>query len=430
MKRATLTVLACLCLLSTRAGAAPTAGPTPPDLQDLIDEALASHPRLQAARLRAEAVEHRIGPAGALADPVIRLEMNNVPTSDWDFSSTPMSGRQLGVSQRLPWPGLRAARQQVAHAAFAGARERATDHEAQIVFDVKRAWYELAFLDRAIDIAGRNEQLLADFVRIAQTKYAVGRGLQQDVLKAQVSQSGLRERLIVLQSQRRQAEAELNAALDRELDTPVDRTPELTPTPLTHEAGALEEMALQRRPVLAALGHDAVRGRAAESAARLEGRPDFDVSIAYRQRDFADDPVRGSDFVSAAVSVSLPLWRDRKEQEQATEARLNALAAESTRKALALQIRLDIRQGYVAVTAHRERMRWLRTAIIPQAQQSLSAALAGYQVDKVDFLTLLDSQVSLLDFDTDAYRHLTDSEQILAQIEMAVGTRLFDEETE
>ena len=75
-------------------------------------------------------------------------------------------------------------------------------------------------------------------------------------------------------------------------------------------------------------------------------------------------------------------------------------------------------------------MRGVRTAIIPQAQQSLSAALAGYQVDKVDFLTLLDSQVSLFDFDTDVYRHLTEAEKILAQIEMAVGTRLFPEETE
>ena len=429
MKRTTLTVVVCLSMLSTGADAAPTAGSSP-DLRGLIAEALARHPALRAARLQAEAMEHRVSSAGALSDPTIRLDFSNVPTSDWDFSSTPMSGRQLGVSQRLPWPGLRAAREQVARAAAAGALSRAVDREARVVHDVKRAWYELAFLDRAIGIAGRNEELLADFVHIAQTKYAVGRGLQQDVLKAQVSQSRLHERLIVLRAQRQQAEAGLNAALDRDLDTPVGRTPELTPTPLRHDAGELEEMALQRRQVLAALGHDADRWRAAEAVARLEGRPDFEVSVAYRQRDFGADPVRGSDFVSAAVAVSLPLWRDRKEHEQAAAARLRARAAEATREALALQIRLDIRQGYIAVEAHRERMRWLRTAIIPQAQQSLSAALAGYQVDKVDFLTLLDSQVSLFDFDTDVYRHLTEAEKILAQIEMAVGTRLFPEETE
>lgn len=428
MKRTILTVAVWVSVLPG-ADAAPAAGSTP-DLQGLIAEALDRHPDLRAAQLQAEAMEYRVGPAGALSDPMIRLDLNNVPTSDWDFSSTPMSGRQLGVSQRLPWPGVRAARERAARAAAAGALSRAADREARVVHDVKRAWYELAFLDRAIDIAGRNEQLLADFVHIAQTKYAVGRGLQQDVLKAQVSQSGLRERLIVLRAQRRQAEAGLNAALNRDLDRPVGRTPELTPTPLRHDAGALEEMAVRRRPVLAALGHDVDHWRAAEAVARLEGRPDFEVSVAYRQRDFTADPVRGSDFVSAAVAVSLPLWRDRKEYEQASEARLRARAAEATREALALQIRLDIRQGYVAVEAHRERMRWLRTAIIPQAQQSLSAALAGYQVDKVDFLTLLDSQVSLLDFDTDVYRHLTEAEKILAQIEMAVGTRLFPEETE
>ena len=295
---------------------------------------------------------------------------------------------------------------------------------------MKRAWYELAFIDRAIDITSKNDKLLADFVRIAQTKYAVGRGLQQDVLKAQVSQSGLGDRLIVLHLQRRQAEARLNAALDRDLATTVERTPDITSTPRHLDVVRLEELALAQRPALLALGHEIEGWHAAQAVAQLQGRPDFEVSAAYRQRDFTADAVGGSDFVSVAVAVGLPLWKKRNEQEQEAEARLNARAVMAAQEALALEIRLEIRQRYLEVEAHDERMRWLRTAIIPQAQQSLSAVLAGYQVDKVDFLTLLDSQVSLLEFEIDVYRHLTEAEKIMAQIEMAVGTRLDAEETE
>lgn len=423
------TVVLGLSLLSVRVDAVPTAD-THPSLQSLIDEALTHHPALQAARLQAEAQQHGIRPAGALPDPMVRLDLNNVPTSDWDFSSTPMSGRQLGISQRLPWPGLRAARERVATAAAAAGAARAVDREARIVHDVKRAWFDLAFLDRAITITGRNEQLLADFVRIAQTKYAVGRGLQQDVLKAQVSQSGLKERLIVLRARRRQAEASLNAAVDRDLDTPVGISEELIPTQLRFDARELEELALQGHPALAALSHDVERWESVSAASRLEARPDFELSAAYRQRDFSSDPVRGSDFVSAAIAVSLPVWRGRKEHEVATAARLNAQASQSSRQALALQIRLQVRHRFLELEQHRERQRWLRTAIVPQAQQALTASLAGYQVDKVDFLTLLDSQVSLLQYEVDAYGHLTEAEKILAQIEMAVGTRLFSEETD
>ena len=417
-----------LSLLSVRVDAVPT-GDANPDLQSLIAEALAHHPSLQAAQLQAEALQHRVRPAGALPDPMVRLDLNNVPTSDWDFSSTPMSGRQLGISQRLPWPGLRAARERVAMAAAAAGAARAVDGEAQIVYDVKHAWFDLVFLDRAIAITGRNEELLADFVRIAQTKYAVGGGLQQDVLKAQVSQSALQERLIVLRARRQQAEASLNAAVNRDLETPVAASVQLSPTRLRFDAQQLEELALQH-PSLAALGHDIERWESVAAAARLEACPDFELSAAYRQRDFSNEPVNGSDFVSAAITVSLPIWRGRKEQELAAAARLNAQATQSARQALALQIRLEIRRRYLQLEGHRERHRWLRSAIIPQAQQALSASLAGYQVDRVDFLTLLDSQVNLLDYEVDAYGHLTEVEKILAQIEMAVGTQLFSQETE
>jgi outer membrane protein, heavy metal efflux system len=422
MKRTIATLIGCLSLIST--GANGTSPATPTELQSLVAQALARHPGLRAARLQAEAMEHRIGPAGSLPDPMIRLDLSNVPTSDWDFASTPMSGRQLGVSQQLPWPGLRAARERRARATAAAATARASDREAQIIHAVKRAWYELGFLDRAIDITGKNDQLLADFVRIAQTKYAVGRGLQQDVLKAQVAQSGLRDRLIVLRLQRRQAEVRLNAALDRDLETTVGRTADVMSTPRHRDVDELENLALQQRPALAALGYEVEGWQAAEAAARLQGRPDFEVSAAYRQRDFSTDPVRGSDFISAAVAVRLPIWRQRNEQEQETEARLNVRAITAEQEALALQIRLQIRERYLDVKAHDERMRWLRTAIIPQAKQSLNGALAGYQVDKVDFLTLLDSQVSLLEFEIDVYRHLTEAEKLMAQIEMTVGVQL------
>ena len=204
---------------------------------------------------------------------------------------------------------------------------------------------------------------------------------------------------------------------------------QLSPTRLRFDAQQLEELALQH-PSLAALGHDIERWESVAAAARLEACPDFELSAAYRQRDFSNEPVNGSDFVSAAITVSLPIWRGRKEQELAAAARLNAQATQSARQALALQIRLEIRRRYLQLEGHRERHRWLRSAIIPQAQQALSASLAGYQVDRVDFLTLLDSQVNLLDYEVDAYGHLTEVEKILAKIEMAAGTQLFSQETE
>jgi len=70
-------------------------------------------------------------------------------------------------------------------------------------------------------------------------------------------------------------------------------------------------------------------------------------------------------------------------------------------------------------------LKLIKTAILPQARQSLESSLAGYGVDKVDFLSLLDTQVTLLDWEIKYHRELADYEQTLADLEQAVGKSLF-----
>ena len=62
--------------------------------------------------------------------------------------------------------------------------------------------------------------------------------------------------------------------------------------------------------------------------------------------------------------------------------------------------------------------------ILPQARQSLEAALAGYSVDKVDFLTLLDNQVTLFRWQLKYHEELVRHEKVLAEMEQVVGTGL------
>ena len=57
--------------------------------------------------------------------------------------------------------------------------------------------------------------------------------------------------------------------------------------------------------------------------------------------------------------------------------------------------------------------------------QSLAAAMSGYQVDRVDFLTLLDSQVKLFGFEIAYNHHTSEREKALAGLEAVVGKRLF-----
>ena len=395
-------------------------------LEELIREALDSNPDLAVLQQRLAAERNRIPQAGALMDPMLKVDFSNVPLNELDFDSSAMSGIQFALTQRLTYWGKRRARERMAEHTAAAVAATLRDREGAVVNLVKQSYFTLAFLDRAIEITSENEELLRDFIRITQTKYAVGTGIQQDVLKAQVALSSLKDNLIQLRRQRGHAAAELNTVLNRRPQNPVGRVQVRLPSPFPHDVEELQAMAKERRPELQQLQARIDHWRAAADLARAEYRPDFDVSAGYRQRSFDGDPVGGSDFVSLAVTTSLPIYAGRKQDQRSHEVRARRGAAEAELEARRQQISLQIQKLFVDIAAHREQTALLKTAIIPQAEQSLAAALAGYQVDKVDFLTLLNNQVSLLNFEISYLQHRMAYEKSLSQVEATVGVPLFE----
>jgi cobalt-zinc-cadmium efflux system outer membrane protein len=395
------------------------------DIDQLIDEALTENPGLQALRYEAQAQAARVSSASALADPMLKIELSNLPLRTFDFDSTPMSGKQFMLSQRIPYWGKRRARAAIENHVTQVSQAAYEDHVATIVNDVKQAVYDLAFLDRAIAITEKNRNLLKDFVRIAQTKYAVGTGLQQDVLKAQVSLSELRDRLIVLTQERRRTEARLNAVLDRTTQAPIGSTGIVKQTPVPYGLDELQQMAVKQSSYLQGMEHKTRRWRIAERLARLTYRPDFNLNLGYRQRDFTADPVKGSDFLTVGVGVNLPIYRGGKQDHLVREALAKRKASEARYDAAKRQVFLRIEQAHIDIQTHRQESVLYQSSIIPQAEQALAAAIAAYQVGKVDFITLLSNQIALLNFEIKQYHHLTEGEKALARLEATVGKRLF-----
>ncbi len=395
------------------------------DMDRLIDEALTNNRGLQALRYETEAQAARIPPARALSDPIFKIELSNVPFSNLDFESTPMSGKQFMLSQRIPYWGKRATRAAIEDHATKASQAAFEDHSAIITNEVKQTYYDLAFLDRAIAITQKNRNLLKDFVRIAQAKYSVGTGLQQDVLKAQVSLSELRDRLIVLRQERRRTEARLNAVLNRMTQAPVGRPEIVKQTPYPYDLAELQQMAVAGSSHLRGLEQTTRKWQTAERLARLSHRPDFNLNLGYRQRDFTADPVEGSDFLTVGVAINLPIYRGGKQDQQVREALATRKASEARYDAAKRQVFLRIEQAHIDIQTHREESVLYESSILPQAEQALAVSVAAYQVGKVDFMTLLNSQVTLLNFEIKQYHHLTEGEKALARMEVAVGKRLF-----
>ena len=178
-------------LVAQPAGAAPAtrASDTPPEPLSLawcLERARVANPQIVVDEATAEARAQRVRAVGALDDPRFTYEASNLPVSNPGFDSTPLSGHQLALRQKLPFPGLLHNRRAAARAGSSAADLALEARRIEVAGDVEAAWAELGFAQRALRITDRNIDFLRQLSAIAETRYRVGSGLQQDVLRAQV----------------------------------------------------------------------------------------------------------------------------------------------------------------------------------------------------------------------------------------------------
>lgn len=393
-------------------------------LDALVKDALANNPDLQAAEARWRMTEHKVIPAGSLDDPRLSFAMSNYPIDSFSGDDTPMTGKEIQLSQKLPYPGKLAAREEVAGQQALWYRDVYQDARLQLVQQVKDAWYRLYFQQHAIDLTRENIDILNDVIRLTETRYEVGTGLQQDVLKAQVERSKLQDKLFNLDQQRTSIVAELNRLLNRPADTPLTPCKSLSATLVETGLPKLLNLARSHRPLFSAYEAMVDRYRAQRKLAKLDYYPDFNLFAGYRQReDIPGDPADGADFVSAGVSINLPLWQGKR-REAVAEADSALRMARGQLVDFGNRVDFTISDQFAQLKKNRDLVALFKTGIIPQAEQTFEASLAAYRVGDTDFLNLLDSLLTLYRYRIDYHRALSDHERSVARLEAAVGVEL------
>jgi len=398
--------------------------PHPLELSWCLERAQQANPSIAEAEAEAEAAEHRVLPAGALEDPRFGYEASNVPIGDFDFDSTPMSGQQLNLRQKLPFPGVLSNRERAARAGASAASQSLEDRRRQVAAEVEDRWAELGFAQRALEITDANLDLLRQLTEIAETKYRVGSGLQQDVLRAQVELTRLIEERLRRVAAIRSAEAKLAAILDLPPQTPFPRTAELRDGSALPRIEPLLDRLEETSPLLRALAEKIEEAERLQSATGRERYPDFDLGVGYRIRErVPGDPVDGDDFLTAGVTIRLPVDQ-RKWREQVAEKAALVRRAKASYRTERARLRDAARAAFADLQRANDEMVLLETGLLPQTRQSLESSRSGYRVDKVDFLSLIDSQVRLLDAELSLVRATTDRRTAFAALERAIGEGL------
>ena len=386
-------------------------------LQSLMDQLEKNNPEIRAARFRFEAATKRPSQVGALPEPKLTLANVGVGHPFSRLNVSEFAYRGIGLAQEIPFPG------KLGLAAEEARREADSERQnyRSIVLDkasqLKTAYYDWYFATKSIEIMTKNRDLLDRLEQIARARYAVGKGIQPDVLKAQVEVSGLVQQLEVLEQKKLLTEARIRSLLNSEL--PLGRPADIQQTPMPLKLESILQMVEAQSPRLQS-EQAMVQSRAVGiDRARKEYRPDFNVAFQW-QHTASQFP----DYYMATAEIKLPVYFGRKQRLGVEEAEARFQEARENYKAAHQDVVFAAKDKYFTAMTSEKLLALFQSGIIPQSSTALESALSGYEVGNVDFLTLLNNAITLLNYEMQYYQELTKHEQALAELEPLVGVEL------
>jgi len=384
----------------------------PPDVEELVRQALVQSPALAAARARQAAARERVAPAGALPDPTVGVMYQSIG-APWQ-PMAPMSMLQVEVSQGIPGAGKRAARRAVADAEAAERGHLNHAIRARLAAEVRRTYAKIYVIDREHEALEEAKNLANVLIAGITGRYTSGQLDQEALVKAQLELSDLDERLADHDVERRLLVATMNnlTAQPQSLEMPkLKKLPDV----MLGEFANVDRIADEHSPELHAqrAAIDAASRRI--DSAEKDARPNFLVGLAGGATT-GGDPV-----IVLRFGMDLPIWSGNKQEPLARAARSDLEAAQDDLRVMQLQVRERTERIVAQWQRDAEQIRRYREVIVPQTQLALHAAQAAYATGRADFGTLIEDFRRWLDARVNLIRRQADRYMTWAELQSIVN---------
>lgn len=382
------------------------AGETPVRLDEVIQEALANNPDIQASLQRWESSKAIIPQVQTLPDPKVTMGYRDTARQDVMY----------GLSQAIPFPGKLGLKGEVAARQSDRIEQDYLATQLAVIARLKELFYDLHFIHDSIQILRQTMLLLQEFEQTATARYSVGEAAQQDVLRAQTEISRLLARLATLEQRRQSLHAGINRILNRLPSDPLGVPQEIQFTPMRYSLVELNELLDQASPLLQGQQKTVEQGQKSIALAKREYYPDFEISTLGIR-----DTVMKTDGYQVMLNVKIPLYYATKQREGVHEAVASREAVYQDLQALRQELLARIKDNVAQAERAELLIKLLRDAIIPQSRLTLSSAQASYAVGRVDFLTLLNSLLTLQENELEFHREMVEYNKALARLEGIIG---------
>jgi outer membrane protein TolC len=361
-------------------------------LSDLEQEALANNPEINMAAKKAEAAEERKSLASAMPDPMLGVMIQNVGALGTStVGKEEMSMQGVVFTQEIPFPGKLSTKGRAAAKTAGREQENSRETKLRVLNGLRTAYYEYFLAYRSAEILNETKELMKNFQRIAESRYATGQGMQQDVIRAQLEVSMLLDKIAEEDRKKEAQAAQINSLAGRNPLTLLGRPAEPPRRALNKSLDEMAARAQAHSPLLKGRQQMVEQSEAELSMSRREYLPDMVLSAGmFTRGDYKD-------VWQASLMFKVPLYFWNKSTGvRAANADLHAARYEYEAEKLATLARM--RDLYAMVNTAEHHLHLYGTGIIPQARMALQSTSSNYQVGKTDFMALLEAESTLLKY--------------------------------
>lgn len=382
----------------------------PVPLKTLVEEVKRVSPQVIAAERQWDATKFAARQASALPDTQLMVQHFSVgsPRPFAGYSNSEFAYIGIGASQDLPFPGKRPLRAEVARRS-----SDVTGSQTEVVrFDtierLKVTYFRLAYLQQTLSLLMENDRALGEIEQVVESRYKVGQGTQQDVLKAQLQHTKILNEIAMHHREVGELQAEIKALLNRS-----QQSTNIVTEPLSLSALPPREK-VEANPDLQVKSAEVRRSHAALDLARREIKPDFTVQYMWQHTagDFRD-------YYMATFGIRLP--NRGRVRAQIGEANAKREQAKAEYDAVQRALEGEIQKQIVFARNSEEQMKIYGEGLIPQSEATLRASIASYQNGKQDFETLLSAFNDVVRLKIEYQQQLAEHESSVARLERLTG---------
>jgi outer membrane protein TolC len=380
-----------------------------------------NNPQLAAARALADATIARQPAATVPPDPSVQFGAMNLSLPGLSANMPASMAPSIQLMQMVPFPGKLALARRIAEKSGEAASTQTTEVWWELRAQAAMSFYELYSADAQLETMNATLKLLQDFQGVAKAMYVSGSGRQSDVLRANVETARMQADILRMGTMRKVAAARLNGLLNRAGDTPIERVVIGESIATIPGLDTLRGWAEHSRPMLARARTLIELSQLQRDLAARELWPDFNVGLAYGQRP---EEMGTERMGSLMVGFTVPVFARRRQLRMRDEAGAMERMARAELASMQAQVDARLSQLVAALERNTSLIDLYRTSIIPQADANVQSAFSAYRVGTVDFMTLVDAQMTVNEYRQELHALIGEYGSTLAELEMTVGRAL------